>query len=509
MSTYSGLSLSERLTIKSLFRRKVARPVVLDDRKQVRSTVSYLREAFHLRQQDVRVLPVSTLEWSSTCWSVGSKKLALVDVEQANAVSFLLAKSVLYERPIFAYTEFMTRASEFFYSTGHLGTSLLIAKKANDRLRDYTRSHKYFPSITRPIASSNAAFEAITSGMVLAFVTGHEIGHLTSSDSGALKEIFEWIESTYENNETEPGRFNGAQHLRFHKPETVQKFDADGSFCGDIALSIKFRGRRDRLKSLQKGEAFSDVLGLVALTKVAIDSNVGADTAAFIVIEMLEFTEMLMALKRLLPRLPIRGVRSNVPYESTSLGFRRFMFVEAIEAMRKRMLPVPEVIANYWGSISEANLNNLIEKNRSGELYSVSNRPVHIARGALLVSSLGHMPEAPTEELIMEKYGPMAGNGFFLASCLKIPERWFRINHHNDWTPKPESETVPVGYASAICDLANIVKKKSYAEAAEAVVRRQSGLDHSVMLELIRHPGAQVLRRRLIGRWPNSVMRSL
>jgi len=509
MSTYSGLNLSERHTVKSLFRRKVAEPVSLGDRNQVRSTVSYLREVFYLRQQDANVLPVSTLEWSSTSLSFGSKKLALVDVEQANAVSFLLAKSFLYERPIFAYNEFMIRASEFFYSTGQLGASLLIAKKANDKLREYTRSHNFFPHITRPIAPNNAAFEALSSGMVLAFVTGHEVGHLTSNDSETLEEISEWVKSTYERNETEPGKYNEAQHVRFLKPESVQKFDADGNFAGDIILGIKFRDRWDYLKSLQIGEAFSDVLGLVALTKVAIDSNIEADTAASTVLELLEFTEMLMSLKRLLPRLPIRGVATNVPYESTSLGFRRFMFVEVIEAMRKRLLPVPEIISAYWNTMSEVGLKDLSEKNQSGELYSVSNRTVHIARGALLVSSFGHMPEAPTEELIIEQYGPLAGNGFFLASCQKIPEIWFRINCHSDWTPKPENETVPVGYASAICDLANIVKKGTKTEAAEAVVKRQSSLDHSAILELIRHPRKQVFQRRLIGRWPNSVMRSL
>lgn len=509
MSTFSGLSLSERYTVKSLFRRKVAQRVLLDDRNQVRSTASYLRETFHLQQQDVHVLPVSTLEWSSTSLSFGSKKLALVDVEQANAVSFLLAKSFLYERPIFAYTEFMIRASEFFYSTGQLGASLLIAKKANDKLREYSRSHKFFPNITRPMAPNNAAFEALTSGMVLAFVTGHEVGHLTSNDSGSLEEISKWVKSTYERNETEPGRFNEAQHVRFLKPESVQKFDANGFFAGDILLGIKFRDRWDHLKSLQVGEAFSDVLGLVALTKSAIDSNVEADTAASTVLELLEFTEMLMSLKRLLPRLPIRGVATNVPYESTSLGFRRFMFVEAIKAMRKRMLPVPEVVSAYWDTISEIGLHDLNEKNQSGDLQSVSNRTVHIARGALLVSSFGHMPEAPTEELIMEKYGPMAGNGFFLASCQKIPEVWFRINRHHDWTPKLENETVPVGYASAICDLANVVKKRTNTEAAEAVVKRQTNLDHSAILELIRHPRTQIFHRRLIGRWPNSVMRNL
>ncbi|MEP3232263.1 MAG: hypothetical protein ABJO30_05500 [Hyphomicrobiales bacterium] len=509
MSTFSGLNPSERATVKSLFPRKVAQPVVLHDRTQVRSTTAFLREKFELQDQDIRVLPVSTLEWSSTSFSLATKKLALVDVEQANAVSFLLSKSLLFERPIFAYLEFMIRAAESCYNSGYPGLSLLVAKKANDRLRRYSRSNKSFPEIARPMAPSNAAFEALTSGLVLAFVTGHEIGHLTTNDRGALKDIFEWISFKYKSNETEPSNFSEGQHFNFLKPECIQKFDKEGAFCGDIILGTKFAARWHHLRSLQKGEAFSDVLGLVALSKVALDKNLEPDIAAATVLELLEFTEMLMSLRRLLPRLPVRGVRTNVTFEPTSLGFRRLMFFETLNAMRKRMLPISEEVCAYWDMLPEVSFQKLLVQKSSGELYSVSNRTVHIARGALLVSSLKHMPEAPSEASIKEKFGPLAGNGFFLASCLKIPERWFRIHQHNNWVPKPEDETVPVGYASAIFDLANIVKKKSNTDAAEAVVRRQCGLDHSLMLKLIRHPRTQVFQRRVIGQWPNSVMRHI
>ncbi|WP_299632075.1 hypothetical protein [uncultured Roseobacter sp.] len=507
MTTFSGLDPSERQKVKSLFRRKVAHPVILRDRRQIRAASGYLSAVFGLGEETPNALPVSTLEWSSTTLSFGSKQLALIDVEQANAVSFLLAKSFLHERPIFPYIEFMVRASEFFYSTDQKGLALLVAKKANDRLRRYARSQKHFPRFPRPIAPNEEAFNALTSGMVLSFVTGHEIGHLALNKPGPLNEIAAWVTATYEDNESEANRHSPGQSIRFLKPECVQKFNADGVFSGDIIQGIKFRDRWDYLKQLQQGEAFSDVLGLVAMTHAASEARVEPDVAALVVVEMLEFTEMLMALKRLLPRLPVRGSSANVSYEPTSLGFRRFMFVEAVQAMKERTLPLPDIVLSYWSGLSESALSNLKRANQSGELYSVSNRSVHIARGALLVSSLGHMPEAPSEETIHETFGPMAGNGFFLASCQKIPERWFRINLHDDWTPRPEDEAVPVGYASAICDVANIVKKKSHSDAADEIVGRQGDLDRPAMLDLIRHPREQVFRRRVNGRWPNTVMR--
>lgn len=509
MSTYSGLTVADRRKLKSLFRRKTAGRVTLTDRLSIRSTTSFLNSEFELERADINLVPVSTLEWSSTSFAFGDKRVALVDVEQANAVSFLLAKNLLVERPIFPYVEFMIRAAETFHSSGRSGTALLVAKKANERLRSYTRTHGQLPHVPRPMFMEQNLFDGILANLVLPFVVGHEVGHLLAGRGAHQAKVIEWVDAKYSEHRLEPGQFNNAKHERFLKPECVQKFDQHGRFQGDIILGTKFADRFDHIQRLQIGEVHSDFWGLVALTKNAAAAQVEPDIAATMVIGILECSEMLMGLKRLMPRLPKRGSATNVTFEHSALGLRRFMLVEAIGAIRCNELAVPDVVRTYWQSLSDQSMESLQQLKSSGELLSVSNRATHIARGALLVSSLGHLPEAPTEEMIMERYGPMAGNGFFLASCLKVPERWFRIDQHHKWKPNEHDETVPIGFGSAICDIANIAKKDAAIQSAENQLSRTGPLGDELMLNLIRHPRVQVFQRRLLGRWPHKIMSEL
>ncbi|WP_170359697.1 hypothetical protein [Ruegeria arenilitoris] len=509
MTTRSNLTLDEWQLVKTLFRRTVSKPVTLEERRIIRSCTAKFRERFKSRAEKIQVLPTCTLEWSSTSFSIGRKRLALVDVEQAKAISFLLAKSMMYERPVFSYVEFMVRAAEAFYSAGQHGVALRVAKKANSTLRSYARCHGALPFFPRPFSPDKTTLNAITSNLVLAFVTGHEIGHIMQGSGDDQSEIEAWVKSVYDRHETEKSHHFDAQMNRFLKPECVQKFDINALPCGDIVQSIKFAKRWDHLKALQLSEAHSDVFGLLALTDVASKVNTPPDIAASALVGLLEFSEMLMAFRRLLPRLPKKGQRTNVAFEPTNLGFRRFMLVQAIEAVRNREIPVPKEVTDFWNRLPEERFNLLSNVNNSGQLFSVSNRSIHLARAALIVSSTGSLPEAPQESEILERFGPLAGDGFFLASCLKFPERWVKIEQHHDWGPNENDECVPMGYGSAIHDISKLVRKTNASLSAENIIRRTSNLSQEKMIQLIRHPRTQVFNRRIIGTWPHKVMKQI
>jgi len=432
-----------------------------------------------------------------------------VDVEQANAISFLLAKSLMLERPIFCYIEFMVRAAEAFYSAGDPGRALLVAKQADKALRSYAHAHGHFPNFPRPFAGEDAVFSAITSNLVLSFVTGHEIGHLIDYTFGSQAELSLWVSENYKNNEMEPGRHFGGQTYRFLKPECIQKFDEKALPCGDIVQTIKFAKRWPYLKELQAGEARSDLFGLISFTEAAARSGVSAEIAATVLLQLLEFSEMLMAFRRLLPRLPQMGQRTSVAYEATNLGFRRFMTIQSIDAIRKNELPVSGAVRDYWQRLSNAKMDLFSSVNSTGELSSVSNRSVHLARAALTLNGLGYLPEAPTEAQIFERYGPLAGDGFFLASCLKIPENWMRISRHGNWRPNENDENVPIGYGSAIYDISKLVKRPNRSQSANSVFCRQNDLTEQTMVAVLRHPRTQAFARKIIGRWPHSVMKSV
>ena len=509
MTTRSGFTKSEWMNLKLLFNRKVAFNVSAKERATVRDSVLAVKNHANGIDRNIKVIPVSTMEWASTTYSKGGKKVALVDVEQANAISFLLAKSQLLERPIFSYVEFMIRGAETLYSSGNEGASLLVAKRANTALRKYAILHGDLPFIHRPMYADMKTMNALISGVTLTFVTAHEVGHLLRREAGNKTKIEEWIIEEYRKNEFEEGKFIKARHERFLKPETIQKFDDKGKFCGDISLAAKLMEGFDVQKSLLIGEAHSDVFGLIAATDIAIKSNISQSRLLSILLDILEHSEMLMSFKRLIPRLPVKGSRSNVAFEATSLGFRKFMFIKSIEAMRGESLPVSKKVSDYWRGLEMLEFEELKSLNDSGKFLGVSNRSVHIARAALLTVSSGNMPKAPTEEEVIERYGVMSGAQFFLMSCLHIPESWIKIEKTFSWVPDENSDPVPMGYGAAIYDIAKIIRKPNLVQSAKKLIDRTDDLSDQLMLGIIRHPRSQVSSRKLIPKWPHDIMRQV
>lgn len=491
INCYSGLSRKDWTKLKLHFRRKTAFPLTHRDRSVFRRALDTSRLWAADNHNALRALPVSTTSWSSSSFVIEGNKLALVDIEQANAIDLIIAKTFFNEHPIFTYIEFMVRAAETCLSLADYQSALRISSICNERLHQYAKDRQTFPYIERPASMHDHIGEIVDSGITLAFVTGHEVGHLVPIDSGS---VYPWVKDLYNKKENEPGRFDQRMNfVRFLKPECVQKFDSSGNHIGDVIQGIKMAKRFNLQKSHYIQEAHSDCFGLVAATQAAARTNVPAEQLLLFFFLILEVSEMLMSLKRILPRIPVFGEPSVVSYEPSSLGFRRFSLITAIRDIRSGKLAAPPGCRDYWKKLPRKNLSILIKSRDKGHFESASNRVTHVARAALCFGLSGHLPEAPSEKDILKQWGPLSGNVFFLYSYCKIPKSWLVMEILNFWQPNDRDEVLPIGFGSALRDVSAILHKRSDNPLSLTDCRAQSQLDD--MLRRIRHPRTQVFRR--------------
>lgn len=495
-SFYSGLSRKEWQRLKLHFRRISSLRLKSKDRAVFRDTLQFICEWLSTENGDFRALPVSTIEWSSSVFKIGDKKIALVDVEQANAINFLLSRTFFSERPIFTYVEFMVRAAEASVTLGDRSVAISLSEICNKKLSDYANANGGPPQLDRPGVFHPHLEALIKKNISLAFVTGHEIGHLCHDDETPT---MQWARQLYQKHETEPGKYiPEKKFIRFLKPECVQKFDAHGHPSGDALLQIKFHKKFHLLERHLIEEAHADCIGLVAATHAALDTKITPDDLFWFLFLGLEASEMLMSLKRVIPRLPIEGKPSSVAYEHTSLGFRRFSLITAIRDLRNGKLEAPTEVREYWKTLPRKMLVSLIRLRDSSYVESGSNRTVHISRAALVYALTESLPDAPSENDIVEAWGSFASSGFFLASYTKIPKAWMEIDLHHTWKPNQRDEVLAVGFASALKDIASVIFTKDSGEVGGDNSLKRYANDDDALLSYVRHPRAQVFYRRLI-----------
>jgi len=390
----------------------------------------------------------------------------------------------------------MIRAAESKLNSGDHVTAKKIADICNKKLKEYTDQNKSTPLIIRPASPHSHLKNLIAHNISLAFVTGHELGHVLQDEDTP---VMQWAKKLYQENETEASKHGlGPKVIRFLKAECIQKFDAEGRPNGDALLQIKFAKEFDRQKLHFIQEIHADSIGLISATNAAIESGVPPYELFMFLFLGLEASEMLMSLKRTLTRLPTRGAPASVAHEHSSLGFRRFSLISAIHGLRTGRLAAPKEIRTYWKTMSRETIASLLASRNLGYAESVSNRVIHISRAALVYALTGSLPDAPSESQIRKLWGPMAGDGFFLNSFTKIPRAWMEIDLHHSWEPNNQDEVLAVGFASALKDIASVVFNSDEKERDSKISKIATAQAEHTLLSYVRHPRVQVFNRRLL-----------
>src|SRR5260221_8011249 len=105
-----GPQLRERL--KSRLVRRRAFSVRAQDRRTIRNIRAALELHFPGVLEDLRILPISTAEWTSELRTFDGISAIIFDVEQVNALDFLCARQMAAEHPILHFNEHLIRAAE-------------------------------------------------------------------------------------------------------------------------------------------------------------------------------------------------------------------------------------------------------------------------------------------------------------------------------------------------------------------------------------------------------------
>ncbi|WP_404292174.1 hypothetical protein ACD578_08090 [Microvirga sp. RSM25] len=440
------------------------------------------------------------MQWSSVVIGHNSKYVSFVDVEQANAIELLLARGFWAELPLFSYAEFMIRAAEVFYDDGDLVLAAAMSERANARLRQYCAHTGSGLFIDRPKAVSQVLIDIMQAKVVLGFITGHEIGHILQKafNPGAAP-LFDWVCTCYEGSHLDKN--GGIPRERFLLPEIIQKFDDDGQPNGHAIQMSKMVGLLHDMQRQQIKEAQSDALGVILASDAASTAGIPVDVLFSILFDALEYTEMLMVLRRLLPRLPRGEKRASVPLEGSGLVARQIMFVRLARSLRDGTAPAPEPIIQYWSKLSEKALARIESLIDNGKVEELSLRSEVTVRGGIELALYGKLAPHRAPEKLRTAYGIAAGGLIVAEAHRGCPEALFKIEESFDGTPESKLDGVLYGFGCAVRDICALKASETHATGS---IRRadilKDGSD-AAFVEFLRSARTQIFRMELNPHW--------
>jgi hypothetical protein len=486
--------------IKGRLTRTPALRVQSSDRRSIHAALKLLADHYPDARPFAHVLPVSTMQWSSVVIGRNGSHVAFVDVEQANALSLLLSRGFWLEMPIFSYVEFMIRAAEACYDDGDLPLAAALSERANARLREYCRHHDSGIFVPRPSVFDPILLDIMESRVVLGFIVGHELGHLLQQvGNPGVSPLFDWVAARYDQTDTDAGE--EFSRMRFLGQEIVQKFDRDGKADGYVIQGTKMAPLFQAMRTQQIKEVQSDALGVIVASEAAMAAGIPVETMFGLFLTTLENTEMLMVLRRMLPRLPRGEKRAAIPLENTSLVARQFMFVRLARGLKDGSAPAPEPVLRYWSALPESGLTYFETLIDNGRLEQLGLRSAIMVRGGIELALQGHLAQQASAEDLIQRLGWAAGSLIVAQAHLSYPEEQYRVECSFDWNPESDSDGLLYGYGSAIRDICALAssERRSRSAVRRADVRRD-GTD-AAFIEFLRSARAQVFRRTLNPGW--------
>ena len=501
------ISRSAWRAIKIRLRRTPAFATRAAERRAIRRATSFLLNNYPELRAHVHVVPISTMQWSSVVIQHLGARVAFIDVEQANALGLLLLRSFWAERPIIAEIDFLIRASEVFYDDGDIPLAISIAERANQRLCEYCAHENSGDIITRPKIFDSKLIDILGSGVLVAFITGHEIGHLAQfADVTENLGFMEWVEQRFEELKVvplpaDPSFAPIANRLRFISPEIVQKFTDTGVPNGFASYGSKLAATHRTATAQLIREVQADAVGVISATDAAMQGGIEADLLFMVLLNVLEHTEMLMLLRRLVPRLPRGSKRASIAFEGTNLGARLIHFVRLIHGIRSDEIVVPPEVAAYWKSLSNDQIAAADEFEASGHFEQVGERASVVARGAVEVGLYGKLASHIAAGVRRADFGILAGV-FVMAEA----HRGNDIAHYTaeaqyGWTPEAGIAPLLAGFGAAIRDITDVVANEI--RPRDAISRADIHRDgnDAAFVELLRSGRSQIVRMQRDPNW--------
>lgn len=438
------------------------------------------------------------MQWSSVVMGYGGSHVAFIDIEQVNAVAFLFCRMAWVERPIFSFIEFMIRAAETFYDDGDVALAASIGERASDRLWEYCRHHDAGDGVPRPMAIDDLLPAILDARLIPSFIAGHEIGHLMHlrGDPGP-RALFDWIYERYHAINSTQGAI---PFERFLEPEVTQKFTVDGVPNGFSILTTKFARQMLHMRQQQIQEAQADALGVVVTTEAAIKAGIPVEVLFGFFPKILEYSDLLMMLRRTVARLPRGEKAGSVASERSSLFARLCLYVELVRGLRAGEVDAPPEVMHFWSELPEESVATMLAAAEDGRLEALAMRSAIFCRGGVEVGLYGRLADPLPEEY--RDLGPFAGNLSMAHAHRQIPEWFFRIEDSFDWEASEHGpDAVAYGFAAAIREVTEL--SASETRPLMEIRRRdivRDGRDDA-FIELLRGSRRQTVARHLDTWW--------
>lgn len=488
--------------VKANLHRRPAFRVTRKERVAIRAAREMVLRLAPSAAERCHLLPISSMQWSSVTMGVGDESIAIVDLEQANALSFFMARTDWLEHPIFTYVEFMIRAAEVLYDDGDLVLAYRVAHRANRRLQAYARTGTMWPNIPRPQAINADLPRFMESHAVLRGITAHELAHVMQNIGTCEAEpIFDAAEEAYHSAKYEEGRFaEGMIFNRYSKPDIIQKFVNGGFYDGDITLGVRLAERDNEITRYQINEVQADAIGLIAMTEAAASVDYDPEKLFRISLSNVEITEYLVALRRILPRLPRRTRDGHVLLQDSTLSARQSTIVRFVQILRDRPELAPEVAA-YWSELSQSTIDFFEEWIANSKMEQIARRGSILARGGIHFGLAGQFPPYPDEDYFRQMPPQLRGDAIFKLAHLRVPSNFFCIEETYNEEHDPNSDPVPRGFSSALRDLADLsaTEETLPGDVTRTAILRD-GKD-ARFIEVLRSARTQVVNREIDLNW--------
>lgn len=440
------------------------------------------------------------MQWSSVVLGHNDAHIAFVDVEQANALSFLMLREFWAELPIFSYAEFMIRAAEAVYDDGDLPLAAALTERVNARLRQYCRQRESGSIILRPKAFDLAPVDLLQARIPLSFIAGHELGHLLQRAGNAgIQPLFDWIVARYDENHVD--KSGQIARERFLGPEIIQKFDVKGNADGYAIQTTKFAHLFTEMRSQLTKEIQADALGVIVASGASKSAGISVALLFRMLVVMLENTEMLMILRRVLTRLPRGERRAAVPLENTSLTGRLCLFIRLARGLKDGSAPAPAHILRYWSTLPEKLLEHFEAQIDNGRLEQASLRSGIMVRGGIELALQGQLGKATDAADLVERLGIMAGNLIVATAHRNFPESIYTVEHSFGWTPDESIDGVQYGFAGAVRDICELTASETRPwQSLRRAEILHDGKD-AKFVEFLRSARTQIVSNQLDPEW--------
>jgi hypothetical protein len=487
-----------RNDLRPRIRRHRAFSVSIRHRRLIRTVWTFLAQAIPGWTEAIRVIPLSSLEWTSECRLLGRTSIIVFDVEQANALGLLASLVLQRERPIYHQMEFLIRASEMLLSLGEIEYALLCTQQNFSELSAYAIRTGTYPDLQRPktIYFDNfSEFSGILNQVIPGFVLAHEIGHAifrqSTPDNPIWKRIVEnWQHDAYEDDGS------GLVFPRFERPDVEMYFNEAGLPTRCAIKGLDKVEHEAKLQTQMKEELFADFFAFCATSHIARIINISPRQLFLCICLTLETSERLLILRRLVARISRGAARSVVRFEAPTVPSRIYGLMSLIrQCCDQRGDHIPKSVSSFWRD-GDQSFREMIYSTEA-ELYfeSMADYSNIVARAGLHLGAGGLLSSAP----VLDHYESMrafAGSLRFLHAPNDVSQHCVTMAANDEWSSEDLERGVEnpelIGFCCAVARLteALVYPKVTLKRIGNTQVKRGRLLknDMSALAMFVREP---------------------